>query len=220
QCFKCSFDEYQHNLDTDDKELNEAFDTICQGHQDVLKRLKQPLLYRDFLLSIHSTSSKLVHLLLIISPNQVQHLPISYDYSSSIQIPQQKPITNKIDRFIVNKIVDYMGNKNSSDTIKSSLQLPSFGPALSRRSSVSLTSSHATNLCYLSDKDFSIFSYAHRLYLNLLTPSDIRTRLDQLPQINNTDVSSPLFRLRIELLIHAHTCFINSYHTERICFST
>ncbi|CAF4342731.1 unnamed protein product, partial [Adineta steineri] len=32
--FKCSFDEYQHPLNTNDKELNEAFDTICQGHQD------------------------------------------------------------------------------------------------------------------------------------------------------------------------------------------
>ncbi len=39
--FKCSFDEYQYDLDTDDKELNEVFDTICQGHQDVLKRLKK-----------------------------------------------------------------------------------------------------------------------------------------------------------------------------------
>ncbi|CAF3817182.1 unnamed protein product, partial [Adineta steineri] len=139
-----------------------------------------------------------------------------------------------------------------ADTIKSSSQLPSFGLALSRRSSVSLTNSHATNLCHLFDKDFrsyvttiqdaflsrtsselalqsasefrlisnnlAIFSYAHRLYLNLLTPSDVRTRLDQLPQINNTDVSSPLLRLRIDLLIHAHTCFITSYHTERICF--
>ncbi|CAF0953040.1 unnamed protein product [Adineta steineri] len=34
--FKCSFDEYQHDLDTDYKELNEAFDTMHQGHQDVL----------------------------------------------------------------------------------------------------------------------------------------------------------------------------------------
>ncbi|CAF0953061.1 unnamed protein product [Adineta steineri] len=142
-------------------------------------------------------------------------------------------------------------DKNSSDTIKSSSQLPSFGPALSRRSPVSLTSAHATNLCYLSDKDFrsyvttiqdaflsraspqlalqlankfrlifynlAIFSYAHRLCLNLLTPSDIRTRFDQLPQINYTNVSSPLLRLRIELLIYAHTCFINSCHTEGIC---
>ena len=46
--FKCSFDEYKHNQTTDDKELNEAFDTICQGHQDVLKRLKKPLLLWRF----------------------------------------------------------------------------------------------------------------------------------------------------------------------------
>jgi len=39
--FKCSFDEYKHDQNTDDKELNEAFDTICQGHQDVVKRLKK-----------------------------------------------------------------------------------------------------------------------------------------------------------------------------------
>ncbi len=30
-----------------------------------------------------------------------------------------------------------------------------------------------------------LFSYAHRLYLNIFLPSDIRTRFDQLPQINN-----------------------------------
>ncbi|CAF1190040.1 unnamed protein product [Adineta steineri] len=72
QCFKCSFDEYQHNLDTNDKELNE------------------PLLYGDFLLSIRSTSSKLVHFLLIIFANQAQHLPISCDYYYySIQLPQR-----------------------------------------------------------------------------------------------------------------------------------
>ncbi|CAF1595286.1 unnamed protein product, partial [Adineta steineri] len=93
-------------------------------------------------------------------------------------------------------------------------------PVLSRRSSVSITSSHATNLCHLSDKtlrsyvttiqvvflsrvsselvlqlatkfrfisyNLAIFSYAHHLYLNLLIPSDIHTRIDQLPQINNT----------------------------------
>ncbi|CAF1518976.1 unnamed protein product, partial [Adineta steineri] len=314
--FKCSFDEYQHDLDTDDKELNEAFDTICQGHHDVLKRLKKPLLYGDFLLSIRSTSSKLVHLLLIIFANQAQHLPVSYDYSYSIQTPQRQPIMEKLwtalitfiadyhDRPIVNKILDYMvtlfsdsvldqladktlipidfddylrafddneveeeevveeykkstvvaenafealllkdvftkdkgpstteiistdknsltpSNRRQSSRGSSSSQLPSFGPALSRRSSISLTSSHATNLCHLSDKDFRsyvttiqdaflsraspqlalqlatkfrlisynlvIFSYAHRLYLNLLIPSDIRTRFDQLPQINNT----------------------------------
>ncbi|CAF3765942.1 unnamed protein product, partial [Adineta steineri] len=31
------------------------------------------------------------------------------------------------------------------------------------------------------------------------------------------NVSSPLLRLRIELLIYAHTCFINSCHMEGIC---
>ncbi|CAF3829217.1 unnamed protein product [Adineta steineri] len=112
----------------------------------------------------------------------------------------------------------------------SSSQLSSFGPVLNRCSSVSLTSSHATNLCHLSDKDsrsyvttiqdaflsrtsselalqsasefrlisnnLAIFSYAHRLYLNLLTPSDVRTRLDQLPQINNTGKFNKKKRLR------------------------
>ncbi|CAF1066809.1 unnamed protein product [Adineta steineri] len=186
-----------------------------------------------------------------------------------------RPIVNKILDYVVNlfskSVLDQLAVKTLilidfddylrvfddneiefADTIKSSSQLPSFGLALSRRSSVSLTNSHATNLCHLSDKVFrsylttiqdtflsrtsselalqsasefrlipnnlAIFSYEYRLYLNLLTPSDIRTRLDQLPQINNTDVSSPLLRLRIELLIRVHTCFINSYHMEGICF--
>ncbi len=99
--------------------------------------------------------------------------------------------------------------------------MPTFAPALSRRSSGSLTSSGGTNLHHLSDKDLhscvtiiedafihraspdlalqlaskfrmvsynlTIFSYAHRLYLNILTPSDIRTRFDQLPQGNHFD---------------------------------
>jgi hypothetical protein len=51
--------------------------------------------------------------------NQAQHLPISYDYFSSIQIPQPQSIMEKLwtalitfiadyhDRPIVNKILDY-----------------------------------------------------------------------------------------------------------------
>jgi len=117
--FKCSFDEYKHDQDTNDKDLNEAFDTLCQGHQDVLKRLKKPLLYGDFLLSIRSTSSKLVRVLLFIFANQAQHLPEPYEYSS-IQILQQQSIIDKLwtvlidfiheyqDKPIVNKILDYM----------------------------------------------------------------------------------------------------------------
>jgi hypothetical protein len=129
--FKCSFDEYKHDQNTDDKELNDAFDTICQGHQDVLKRLKKPLLYGDFLLSLRSTSSKLVRLLLLIFANQAQHLPDPYDYTS-IQIPQhqqQQPIIDKVwtalldfineykDRPIVHKILDYMVSLFSSSVL-------------------------------------------------------------------------------------------------------
>ncbi len=311
--FKCSFDEYKHNSNTDDKELNEAFDTMCQGHQDVLKRLKKPSLYADFLLSIRSTSSRLVRLLLLIFANQAQHLPEPYDYSS-IQISQEQPILDKLwtalinfiyeyqDRPIVNKILDYMvslfsisildqlsretlipndfddylrifeemenedeiteevkqpiiiaenefeaallknvfittkvtsvpdntidknslsqtNRRPSSRASSSSSHLPSFGPTSSRRSSGSLTGSNVTNLHHLSDKDLrscltiiedaflhrlspklslqiaskfrmtsynlTVFSYAHRLYLNILLPSDIRSRFDQLPQMNN-----------------------------------
>ena len=117
--FKCSFDEYAHDQNTDGKELNETFDTIRQGHQDVLKRLKKPLLYGDFLLSIRSVSSKLVRLLLLIFANQAQHLPEPYDYSL-IKIPLQQPIMDKLwtvlitfvyeyhNRPIVDKIIDYM----------------------------------------------------------------------------------------------------------------
>ncbi|CAF4978105.1 unnamed protein product [Rotaria sp. Silwood1] len=117
--FKCSFDEYKHDKNTDDKELNEAFETICQGHQDVLKRVKKPLLYGDFLLAIRVTSSKLVRVLLQIFANQAQHLPEPYDYSS-IKIPQQQIINDKLwttlisfiheyqNKPIVNKILDYM----------------------------------------------------------------------------------------------------------------
>jgi hypothetical protein len=38
----------------------------------------------------------------------------------------------------------------------------------------------------MTSYNLTVFSYAHRLYLNLLLPSDIRTRFDQLPQINNS----------------------------------
>ncbi|CAF1467514.1 unnamed protein product [Adineta steineri] len=100
--FKCSFDEYQHPLNTNDKELNEAFDTICQGHQDVLKH------------KVPSTTD-------IISTDNNSLTP---------------------------------SNRHQSSRGSPSSQLLSFSPALSRRSSVSLTSSHATNLCHLSDKDF------------------------------------------------------------------
>ncbi|CAF0865302.1 unnamed protein product [Rotaria sordida] len=315
--FKCSFDEYKHDRNTDDKELNEAFETICQGHQDVLKRLKKPLLYGDFLISIRSTSSKLVRVLLHIFANQAQHLPEPYDYLS-IKIPQHQTINDKLwtalisfiheyqNRPIVNKILDYMvslfsnylldqlgteklipkdfdgylrvfeeieiedeiidedkqttiiaenefeaallknvfatnkvtsttdtvvtvisidktsntpSNRRPSSRASSSSHLPSFGATSSRRSSGSFTSSGATNLHHLSDKDLRLcvtitenaflqrsspelalqlankfrmttynltaFSYAHRLYLNILSPSDIRTRIDQLPEINN-----------------------------------
>ncbi|UJR28319.1 hypothetical protein I4U23_009562 [Adineta vaga] len=314
--FKCSFDEYKHNFDTDDKELHDAFDTICQGHQDVLKRLKKPLLYGDFLLSIRSTSSKLVRLLLLIFANQAQNLPEPYD-SSSIPNGQSQTILDKLwtilisfiheyqNRPIVNIILDYMVNlfsssildqivkeklipidfddyirifdeneiedqpveefkettiiaenafeaamlKNvylpskpltSTDTIVSSVsidkstntqlyrrpssrassssQLPSFNTAFSRRSSGSLSSGDLINLHHLSEKDIrlcvtniedaflqraspelalqlarkyrvisfnlTVFSYAHRLYFNILPPSEIRTRFEQLPQGN------------------------------------
>lgn len=309
--FKCSFDEFKHNQNTDEKELNEAFDTICQGHQDVLKRLKKPLLYGDFLSAIRSTSSKLVRVLLLIFANQAQHLPDPYDYSS-IQIPHEQTINDKLwtalinfvneyqNRPIVNKVLDFMvslfsisildqlareilipddfddylrmfeeneiedelneeekaapaiiaenafeaallknvfstnkipsvsdteknslaqSNRRPSSRASSSSQLPAFGPVSSRRSSGSLTGSNITHLHHLSDKELrssitiiqdaflyrlspelslqlahkfrmtsynlTVFSYAHRLYLNLLLPSDIRTRVDQLPQMNN-----------------------------------
>jgi hypothetical protein len=333
--FKCSFDDYKHNQQTDDKELNEAFETICQGHQDVLKRLKKPLLYGDFLLSIRSTPSRLVRVLLLIFANQAQHLSEPYDYSS-IQIPQAQPIIDRLwtalvdfvheyrDRPIVNKIFDYMVslfsnpvldqlaqeklvpvdfddylrlfeenededelieeekqstivaenefeaallknvfstskvtsatetiltsvsigmisykenlvdnffffedknsllqiNRRPSSRASSSSQLPTFGATSSRRSSGSLSGSAVTNLHHLSDKDLrssltiiedaflhrlspelsfqlatkfrmtshnlTVFSYAHRLYLNLLLPSDVRTRFEQLPQMTNS----------------------------------
>ena len=126
--FKCSFDEYEHTFNTDDKELNEAFETMCQGHQDVLKRLKKPLLYGDFLLSIRGTSSKLVRLVLLIFANQAQHLPEPYDYAS-IQVPQQQPIIDKLwtalvdfihefdGRPIVNRILDYMASLFSASVL-------------------------------------------------------------------------------------------------------
>ncbi|CAF2942100.1 unnamed protein product [Rotaria sp. Silwood2] len=312
--FKCSFDEYKHDENTDDKELNEAFETICQGHQDVLKRLKKPLLYGDFLSSIRSTSSKLIRVLLHIFANQAQHLPEPYDYSS-IKIPQQQTINDKLwtalisfiyeyqNRPIVNKILDYMvslfsnclldqlateklipkdfddylrifdeievedelndeekqsiviaenefeaallknvfatnkvtsttdtittdknsntqSNRRPSSRASSSSHLPSFGAISSRRSSGSITSSGGTNLHNLSDKDLrlcvtitenaflqrsspelalqlatkfrmtsynlTVFSYGHRLYLNVVSPSDIRTRIDQLPEITGS----------------------------------
>ncbi|CAF4296205.1 unnamed protein product [Rotaria socialis] len=314
--FKCSFDEYQHNPDTDDKELHEAFETICQGHQDVLKRLKKPLLYGDFLSSIRSTSSQLVRVLLFIFANQAQHLPEPYDYSS-INLPQKQPIIDRLwtalisfiheyqNKPIVNTILDYMvslfsnslldqiateklipndfddylrvfeeieveeelieeekpreivaenefeaamlknvfattkvtsttetvvsteKNSNTQSTRRpssrasSSSHLPSLGPTVSRRSSGSVTSSGGTNLHHLSDKDIrlcvsitenaflqrsspelalqlaskfrmttynlTIFSYAHRLYFNIMSPSDIRTRIDQLPDVRDQD---------------------------------
>jgi hypothetical protein len=117
--FKCSFDDYKHNQQTDDKELNEVFEAMCLGHQDVLKRLKKPLLYGDFLLSIRSVRSRLVRVLLLIFANQAQHLPELYDYSS-IQIPKIQPIIDQLwtalvnfvheyrDRPIVNKVLDFM----------------------------------------------------------------------------------------------------------------
>ena len=126
--FKCSFDEYEHTLNTDDKELNDAFEAMCQGHQDVLKRLKKPLLYGDFLLSIRGTSSKLVRLVLLIFANQAQHLPEPYDYAS-IQVPQQQPIVDKLwtalvdfihefdGRPIVNRILDYMASLFSAPAL-------------------------------------------------------------------------------------------------------
>ncbi len=84
-----------------------------------IETFKKTLLYGDFLLAIRSTSSKLFYLLLIMFANQAQHLPISYDYFSSIQIPQPQSIMEKLwtalitfiadyhDRPIVNKILDY-----------------------------------------------------------------------------------------------------------------
>ncbi|CAF0851585.1 unnamed protein product [Adineta ricciae] len=126
--FKCSFDEYTHDFDTDDKELNDAFDTICQGHQDVLKRLKKPLLYSDCLLGVRSTSSKLVRLLILIFANQAQNLPEPYDYLS-IPTFQSQPILDKLwsmlisfvheykNRPIVNKVLDYMVSLFSSSIL-------------------------------------------------------------------------------------------------------
>ena len=117
--FRCSFNEYKHTPQTDDKELNEAFDTICQGHQDVLKRLKKPLLYGDFLLSVRSISSKLVRILLLIFANQAQNLPEPYEYSPT-QLGQEQHILDKLwtalvdfvyeyqNRPIVMKVLDYM----------------------------------------------------------------------------------------------------------------
>jgi len=84
-----------------------------------IETFKKTLLYGDFLLSVRPTSSKLLRLLLLIFANQAQHLPEPYDYSS-IQIPQEQPIIDKLwtalidfiyeyqDRPIVNKILDYM----------------------------------------------------------------------------------------------------------------
>lgn len=314
--FKCSFDDYRHDSDSDDKELNDAFENMCQGHQDVLKRLKKPLLYSDFLLSTRSNSSKLVRLVLLIFANQAQQLPELYDYAS-IQTEQQKqqPILDKLwttlvdftnayrNRPIVNKIFDYMvsmfsssvldqlalgklipedfdsylrvfemdaeeepvedekqasivpenefqaallknvvlSNKGTSNNdamtratssgsasarrppsrASSSSHLPTFGPASSRRSSSPFTGSGISNIHHLSDKELRscvtiiedallyrsspelavqlatkfrmssynliVFSYAHRLYLNVLPPSDIRTRLEQLPATNPAD---------------------------------
>ncbi|CAF0893514.1 unnamed protein product [Adineta steineri] len=40
---------------------------------------------------------------------------------------------------------------------------------------------------------------------------------DQFLELDSQDVSSPLLRLRIELLIYARACFINSCHMEGIC---
>ena len=314
--FKCSFDDYQHDSDSDDKELNDAFENMCQGHQDVLKRLKKPLLYSDFLLSTRSNSSKLVRLVLLIFANQAQQLPELYDYAS-IQTEQQKqqPIIDKLwttlvdftndyrNQPIVNKIFDYMvsmfsssvldqlalgklipedfdsylrvfetdteeepvdeekqasivpenefqaallknvvlSNKGTSNNdaltratssgsasarrppsrASSSSHLPTFGPASSRRSSSPFAGSGMSNIHQLSDKELRscvtiiedallyrsspelalqlakkfrmssynlvVFSYAHRLYSNVLPPSDIRTRLEQLPATNPAD---------------------------------
>lgn len=124
--FKCLFDEYVHDEDTDDKELNEAFDAMCQGHRDVLKRLKKPLLYSDFLLSIRSTTSKLVRLLLLIFANQAQDLPESNDYSKASIVHSQPNIIDKLwtalldfvheyqNKSIVNIVLDYMVHLFSS----------------------------------------------------------------------------------------------------------
>mgnify|MGYP001029231326 FL=1 len=330
--FKCSFDEYKHNQNTTDKELSEAFESMCQEHQDVLKRLKKPLLYGDFLLSIRSNSSKLVRVLLLIFTNQAQHLPEPYVYSST-NVQQGRLILDKLwtalvnfihefqDRPIVRQVLEYMVSLFSSSVLdqlaneklipedyddylrifeeldndeeiieeeqvqpmiiaenefeaallknvftttkvtsvaetiatsastgkqfffsfsirfvsflffvleknprrassraSSSSQVLHFGTVSSRRSSSSFTGSTVTVLHHLSDKDLRlclniiqdtflrflapelafqlatkfrmtsynllVFSYAHRLYLNLLMPSDIRTRFEQLPQIN------------------------------------
>ena len=106
--FKCSFDDYNHNPDTDDKELTDAFDSICQGHQDILKRLKKPILYSDFLLSIRCSSSKLVRLLLLIFANEAQQLPETYDYAS-IQAEQRvkQPLSSKLWNVLVDFVHDY-----------------------------------------------------------------------------------------------------------------
>lgn len=42
-----------------------------------------------------------------------------------------------------------------------------------------------------------LFSYAHRLYLNILTPSDIANRLDQLPKINKSKLAKGKFLINI-----------------------
>lgn len=330
--FRCLFNEYTHTPQSDDKELNEAFEAICQGHQDVLKRLKKPLLYGDFLLSVRSLSSKLVRLLLLIFANQAQHLPEPFEYSS-IQLGQEQPILDKLwtvlvdfvheyqGRTIVNKVLDYMVSLFSSSTLdqlaretlipsdfddylrifeenepeeefveeklpsiipenefeaallknvyttnknpsitetiltstsqekptnrrpssraSSSSQLPVFAPTFSRRSSGSLSVSTGTNLHHLSDKELrssitiiedafltrsasnlclqlaakfrrtsynlTLFSYAHRLYLNILLPVDARARFDQLPQSNT---SGQLHKKRLTNVLRTMTVTI------------
>ena len=55
--------------------------------------------------------------------------------------------------------------------------------AFLRRSSPQLAL-HLASKFRMSTYDLLVFSYAHRLYLNLLLPSDLRPRLDQLPASN------------------------------------
>ena len=55
-----------------------------------------------------------------------------------------------------------------------------------------------------------LFSYAHRLYLNLLLPTDIRTRFDQLPEINPSNQSNK------KRLTHVfRTMTVTSMHDEQ-----
>ncbi|CAF3981309.1 unnamed protein product [Adineta steineri] len=147
--FKCSFDEYQHPLNTNDKELNEAFDTICQGHQDVLKLS----LFSESVLE-QLADKTLVPIdfddyLHVFDDNEVEGEVVEeYKKISNYKVPSTTDIISTDNNSLT------PSNRHQSSRGSPSSQLLSFSPALSRRSSVSLTSSHATNLCHLSDKDF------------------------------------------------------------------